>query len=66
MKSQRDMMRTLYQKYGQDEATIVREYASAEKRGEVARKSNTHDYDTLQYARALWRDGIRKGWIYGS
>jgi len=42
---------------------VVREYAAAERRGEVKRNSNDHNISAEDYARALWRDGIRKGWI---
>ena len=66
MKTQRDMMRESYRRYGQDEERVVREYAAAEERGEVERKSNSQDHNSIQYARALWKDGVRKGWIFGS
>ena len=61
--SQREVMRELFRRYGADEERIVREYAKAEKRGEVQRKSNAFDITPEQYARALWRDAVRKGWI---
>jgi hypothetical protein len=43
---------------------VVREYA-AEARGEVKRKSNSHGITAEQYARALWNDAVKKGWIGG-
>lgn len=63
---QREYMAKLVERYGMDEERVVREYASAEERGEVERKSNTHGWTANQYARALWRDGVRKGWINGA
>jgi hypothetical protein len=56
-------MLTLINRYGMNEERVVREYADAEARGEVDRKSNSRGYTAEQYARALWRDGVRKGWI---
>jgi hypothetical protein len=61
--SQRDMMCKLVAQFGLDEATIVKEYAAAEMRGEVVRKSNTHNISSEVYARALWKDGMGKGWL---
>lgn len=61
--SQRDFMRELARRFGHDEERVVREYASAEARGEVVRKSNSHGLSAEQYARALWNDAVKKGWI---
>lgn len=61
--SQRDFMREMVKRYGADEDRIVRVYAEAKKRGEVERKSNAFDITPEQYARALWCDAIRRGWI---
>jgi hypothetical protein len=61
--NQREYMLKLVERYGMDEERVVREYASAEERGEVERRSNTRGYTAKQYARALWLDGVRKGWI---
>jgi len=58
-------MLMLVNRYGMNEERVVREYADAEDRGDVERKSNTWGYTAEQYARALWRDGVRKGWISG-
>ena len=63
--NQRDMMRALYRRFGDDEERLVAEYAAAEIRGDVARTSNTRGYSAKQYARALYQDGNRKGWILG-
>lgn len=61
--SQRDYMRELVRRFGPDEERVVREYATAEERGEVERRSNSNGITTEQYARALWIDAIKKGWI---
>lgn len=58
-------MRELVKRFGMNEERVVREYAEAEQRGEVDRKSNTHQYTAEQYARALWNDALKKGWISG-
>ena len=65
MMNQRDMMRALYRHFGDDEERLVAEYAAAEIRRDVARTSNTRGYTPMQYARALYQDGRRKGWILG-
>lgn len=64
-KSQRDYMRELVSRFGADEESIVREYANAERRGEVERKSNSYHLTAEEYARALWKDAVKKGWISG-
>jgi hypothetical protein len=63
VKSQRQMMRELHRRYGDDAERIIREYAAAERRGEVPRRSDSHGLTAEQYARALWSDGMRKGWL---
>lgn len=63
--SQRDYMRELVRRFGPNEDRVVREYAAAEERGEVERKSNSHTITAEQYARALWNDAVKKGWISG-
>ncbi len=61
--SQRDKMRALFKAYGDDEAAVCSAYAKAEKDGKVARESNDYSIPAEAYARALWRDGISKGWL---
>jgi hypothetical protein len=63
--SQRDYMRELVRRFGVNAEHVVREYAAAEERGEVERRSNSHRITAEQYARALWNDAVKKGWISG-
>ena len=63
MPSQRDVLRSLVERFGLDEERVVAEYAAAERRGEVERKSNEYGTTPETYARALWSDAVRKGWI---
>lgn len=60
-----DVMRELYHRHRGDEERVIREYAAAEERGEVTRRSNKHGLSAEQYARALLADGQRKGWLSG-
>ncbi len=62
-KSQRDVMREIYNAHGPDMERVVREYAAAERRGEVARARNEKAITAEAYARALLSDGERKGWL---
>ncbi|RYD75933.1 MAG: hypothetical protein EOP84_17555 [Verrucomicrobiaceae bacterium] len=63
MDGQRETMYRLFMALGGDKESTIRAYAEAEERGEVERKSNTHAWGSLTYARALWRDGVRNGWL---
>ena len=60
---QRDVMRRLWAIYGPDEVRVTREYATAERRGEVGRARNTYNLSPEDYARRLLADGIKKGWL---
>jgi hypothetical protein len=62
-KSQRDVMQDIYNAHGPDVDRVVREYASAERRGEVDRARNAKAITAEAYARALLSDGERKGWL---
>lgn len=62
-RTQRDMMRELHGRYRGNAERIIRAYAEAEERGEVERRSDRHGLTPDQYARALWADAERKGWI---
>lgn len=61
--TQRDYMRLLNRQKGGVEALIIEAYAIAERKGVVVRKSNKYNLSAESYARALFKDGIRKGWI---
>ena len=60
---QRDVMRELFRRFGGDRTRVVEAYAEAERRGEVKRKSDSHDTSADEYASRLFADGVRKGWI---
>lgn len=61
--TQRAVMRELFAKFGGDAERVIREYAAAERRGEVPRKRNTYGLTPEGYARALFADGEKKGWL---
>lgn len=63
MKSQRDLMRELAQRFGSDTDRIISEYAAAEERGEVERERNAYGILPADYARRLWNDAVKKGWL---
>lgn len=62
--SQRDVMRRLYQETGGHDEDTVTAYAEAERAGEVERKSDVNATSAEDYARALLRDGLSKGWLH--
>ena len=64
--SQREYMQMLFKRHGDNEDILVREYAEAEMNGIVRRKRNQNDLDSIKYARALYKDGMKKGWIRNS
>lgn len=61
--NQREMMRRLVSQLGADEDTVCRFYASAEEQGEIARQSTRYPSGSLKHAHALYREGLRKGWL---
>ena len=61
--TQRDVMRELDRRFGGDHDKVVAAYAAAERRGDVMRASNVHDMTPEEYAQALYRDGVKKGWL---
>jgi hypothetical protein len=61
--TQRDTMRALYRKYGGDRENTVAEYAAAERRGDIRRKRNASGLASIEYARRLFADGEKKGWL---
>ena len=61
--TQRDKMRQLFQLHGEGGMEeILRQYAKAERSGEVQRKKKGV-LTTEEYAVLLYKDGIKKGWI---
>ena len=61
--TQRDKMRELYHQFSGDKELVVKAYSEAELAGEVNRLRKSSGYGTLQYAQALWSDGVKKGWL---
>lgn len=61
--TQRDKMRELYRHYSGNKEAVVKAYSEAERSGDVDRLRNASGYGTEQYARALWADGEKKGWL---
>lgn len=60
---QREVMREIYRRCQGNGDRAIREYSSAERRGEVTRKSNKYGLSAERYARALLADGLKKGWL---
>jgi hypothetical protein len=63
MMTQRGLMRQLVSERGSDQESVCAAYANAEKCGDVVRRSNRYGLTPLDYARRLYRDGVRKGWF---
>jgi hypothetical protein len=61
---QREYMRILYRKYGNNISRIIQEYAVAERQGEVVRFSNRGNRSGEQYAKELYWNGVCKGWLF--
>ena len=61
--SQREKMKALYKQHKGDEKLAVKQYAQAEKDGEVKRDSNEYDLSPENYAQRLWNDGVNDGWL---
>jgi hypothetical protein len=63
--TQRDMVRKLLLKHGYSERAICKAYADAERAGLVQRMRNAAGFTPEGYARAVWRDGHKRGspWI---
>ena len=62
-KSQMEAMITIYKRFNGDKEKTVNAYAYLEKEGSVPRKSNSHNWNPLTYSKALFNDGIKKGWL---
>lgn len=63
LRSQRDVMREIWERCGRNDTCAEREYAAAEQRGVVRRIRNAYAISAEAYARALIRDGKTKGWL---
>jgi hypothetical protein len=61
--TQRDLMIDVYARVGRNPDKAIAEYAAAERRGDIVRKSNAYGISAEDYARALLNDGLRKGWL---
>ena len=62
-RTQRDVMRQLVRGLGLNREAVVAAYAAAELNGEVSRMRDANGTDAETYARALWADGVKKGWF---
>jgi hypothetical protein len=60
---QRHLMRLLYRHYDGVQEQVISAYADAERQGRVRRKRNLNHLSPEDYARILWKDGLRWGWI---
>jgi hypothetical protein len=63
LRTQRDVMRDLFILHRGNRELTISAYAAAERNGESPRESNTHSLTPEQYAKALLRDGLRRGWL---
>lgn len=62
-KSQRDVMRQIFDRHWPVRDKMIAEYAAAERRGEVMRSRNRYNLSPEQYAHRLLEDGLKKGWL---
>ena len=56
-------MRDLVRKYGLNKAEVCSAFAEGLKAGQIKWKNNTSNLSPETYADAVWRDGIKKGWL---
>lgn len=61
--TQRDKMRALVKLFGNNADRIYKEYADAERRGEVQRFRNIRNMSAVEYAKWLLKDGKNKNWL---
>ena len=61
--TQRDCMREIWSSVGHNEDEAIKEYVRCEENGTVDRKSNDSGLTAEQYAKALLKDGLKKGWL---
>ncbi|MEO6607832.1 MAG: hypothetical protein ABIN69_05125 [Aestuariivirga sp.] len=60
---QREFMRGLVKQLGQNQKLVCATYSQAERDGIVERKNNATGLSAENYAIALWKDGLKKGWL---
>jgi hypothetical protein len=65
--TQRNFMCELVRRFGiDDKDRVIQEYADAERKGLVMRRSNEPGLPSKAYASKLWSDGKHKGWLTGA
>ena len=60
---QRAVMKQLAEMHNYDKSVVIAKYAQAERTGKAQRLSDEHSTAPEEYARRLWEDGIKKGWL---
>lgn len=63
--NQREKLRELFARHGANPEMLAKEYAAAERRGEVARRRIQPGVTPEEYGRRLVADAAKKGWITG-
>ncbi len=61
--TQRSMMQSLFDAYGDDEMAVCDAYAEAERAGKVERPEEDRGEFAESYARSLWAIGKADGWL---
>jgi hypothetical protein len=61
--TEREVMLSLFRRFGDDEEAVCLAYIEAERSCEVKRDSNVNSMTPGPYARTLWRDGKARGWL---
>lgn len=57
--TQRDAMRRLLLEHGYNKSRVCADYAQADARGEIPRKSDMNAMTSEAYAEEMWKDGHR-------
>ena len=60
---QKDLMCSLYEDHGGDEERVCKAFAEAENKGRFFRKTGDLRLSPEEYARAMFADGIARGWL---
>ncbi len=61
--TQRDFIKDVFKKHNGNKEETIKDYARLEEEGTVQRKNNSHKLSSMDYAKALYNDGINKGWL---